>query len=155
MWNLNTNKMGVSVLSDVHTKAIRNAIWFNNESEVASVSFDQTCAITDPESGQVTNRLQASSILTAVCDHSTDMNTVLIGAKNLVLSWDTRTNKAANSYKSLMGQVQDIICLNGDEFIVCGDVVSKESAQYSIMVWDFKSTAVLSDQIFHVKHYLN
>lgn len=48
-------------------------------------------------------------------------------------------------------KVQDIICLNADEFIVAGDVVSKESAQYSIMVWDFKSTAVISDQIFHEK----
>jgi len=34
---------------------------------------------------------------------------------------------------------------------VCGDVVSKESAQHSIMIWDFKSTAVISDQIFHEK----
>lgn len=51
------------------------------------------------------NRLQTDSILTAVCDHVSDSNTVLIGAKNLVLAWDTRTNKASNSYKSLMGQV--------------------------------------------------
>ena len=29
--------------------------------------------------------------------------------------------------------------------------MSKESAQYSIMIWDFKSTAVISDQIFHEK----
>ncbi len=41
--------------------------------------------------------------------------------------------------------------ISDTEFVVCGDVVSKESAQHSIMIWDFKSTAVISDQIFHEK----
>lgn len=53
IWDLNSNKMCVTVLPDIHTKAIRNAIWFNNESEVASVSFDQTCAITNHETGNL------------------------------------------------------------------------------------------------------
>ena len=47
-------------------------------------------------------------------------------------------------------KTQDILFLNEKEFAVCGDVVSKESALHSIMVWDFESTASISDQIFHV-----
>ena len=35
-------------MTKVHTKAIRNAIWFDiDESAIASVSFDQTCALTN------------------------------------------------------------------------------------------------------------
>lgn len=50
-----------------------------------------------------------------------------------------------------MGLVQDIVFMNNDEFISCGDVVSKESAMYSVIVWDMESGARLSDQIFHEK----
>jgi hypothetical protein len=46
---------------------------------------------------------------TAICEHQIDSNTVLIGAKNEVFSWDTRTNKTSTSYKSLMGQVSSKI----------------------------------------------
>jgi hypothetical protein len=50
--------------------------------------------------------------------------------------------------------VQDILILNDNEFATSGDVTSKDSAEYSIMVWDFKSTARLSNQIFHVSNFL-
>lgn len=43
----------VKVFSDVHTKGIRNAICSTNETEVISISFDQSCAITDIENGNI------------------------------------------------------------------------------------------------------
>jgi WD40 repeat protein len=51
-----------------------------------------------------------------------------------------------------MNQVQDVLFLNDEEFVSSGDVVSKDSAAFSIMAWDYESTAVLSNQIFHEKY---
>ncbi len=47
-------------------------------------------------------------------------------------------------------KVQDLLFLNENEFISSGDVIFKESAEYALMVWDFETSAVLSNQIYHV-----
>ena len=46
------NQKCVRSLANIHSKSIRNAIWNNNETEICSVSFDQSCAITDVETGK-------------------------------------------------------------------------------------------------------
>ena len=59
IWNLEkfkrnskaANQDCVKVFSDVHTKGIRNAICSTNETEIISISFDQSCAITNIENG--------------------------------------------------------------------------------------------------------
>jgi hypothetical protein len=49
-------------------------------------------------------------------------------------------------------QVQDICFLtNGTQLLSCADIVSRDSADRNIMVWDFGSGAVMSNQIFHVR----
>lgn len=50
--------------------------------------------------------------------------------------------------------MQDIEFINDKEFISSGDVVFRESAEYSIMVWDYETNAVVSNQIFHVNTHL-
>ena len=37
----------------IHTKAVRNAIWSPSESAIVSISYDQTCAITDIQTGKL------------------------------------------------------------------------------------------------------
>lgn len=61
-------------------------------------------------------------------------------------------NKPNKLYQKPVGLVQDILFLNENEFITSGDAVTRESALYSIVVWDFNSTAQLSDQIYHEKY---
>jgi len=93
------------VYSGVHLKAIRNAIWFNFESDIASVSFDQTAAITCISTKQEKNRIQFKNYVSAIANHPVDTSIALIGSKNEVYAWDTRANKLIKTYKSLMGQV--------------------------------------------------
>ena len=127
IWNLNSfkrkNNSCVRVISDRHTKAIRNAIWSKNETEIISVSFDESCALSDITTGQEINRLKCDNILTSVATHLDDERIVLCGSKNRIYAWDTRTSKPAKVYKSAMGQVQDMLFLNEKEFVACGDVV--------------------------------
>ena len=97
----------IRVLSDIHTKSIRNAIWSLNETSIISVSYDESCAFTDIETGRLVNSLKHDYILTSVTNHLTDENIVLCGSKDKVFSWDVRTSKPAKIYKSAMGLVQD------------------------------------------------
>ena len=120
VWNLNETRLNstkaqtsqnqltgdcIKTFNTIHTKSIRNAIWFNKEAEFVSVSYDQTCAVTDLLTGRVLNRLECKNVLTAVCEHPNELNIALIGSKNEVYAWDTRTNKISKTYKSRMGQV--------------------------------------------------
>ncbi len=70
------------------------------------VSYDQSCALVNVETGRLLNRLRYSNILTSVST-TIDENLMLIGAKNEILVWDVRenNNRPAKIYKSQMGQV--------------------------------------------------
>ena len=46
------NKEENKKFKNIHSKSIRNAIWSNYETEFASISFDQTCSISDAETGR-------------------------------------------------------------------------------------------------------
>lgn len=147
----------------MHSKPIRNAIWSTDETQVISVSYDQSCALVSVDTGRLLNRFKYQTTpnnhLTAVATCPNDPNCVLLGGFNEVLLWDTRTkdNRVASKvYKSQMGQVQDILFLDSDSggggrFATSGDTTSKDSANYSVQVWDLASTACLSQQIFHEK----
>jgi len=101
----------VAVYAGVHSKAIRNAIWFNVESEIASVSFDQTAATTCVSTRKETNRIEFKNFVSAITGHPTESSIALIGGKNEVYAWDTRVNKIIKTYKSLMGQVSKVVRL--------------------------------------------
>ena len=59
--------------------------------------------------------------------------------------------QVASTYSAFFGQVQDIAFLpGGDEFISAAEVVRRNSTDKGIMVWDFRSTAILSNQIYQV-----
>jgi len=48
-------------------------------------------------------------------------------------------------------QVQDLCFFeDGGQFLSCNDIVGRDSPDRTIMIWDFSSAAVLSNQIFHV-----
>jgi hypothetical protein len=53
------------IFKNIHSKSIRNAIWSNYETEIASISFDQTCSISDSETGKslILNSLTKNSLI--------------------------------------------------------------------------------------------
>ena len=59
------------------------------------------------------------------------------------------------SVESLIGfalfQVLDLMFSHdGQELFSCGDVVTKESSDRTILAWDFRTGVILSNQIFQV-----
>ena len=62
------------------------------------------------------------------------------------------TSQITSTYSALFGQVQDIACLHGgDEFVSAAEVVKRNSTDKGIMFWNFRSTAVLSNQIYQIR----
>jgi len=100
-----TTSKAIRTFTDIHSKAVRDAIWSHNEAEIASVSYDDSCALTDVETSKEKARLKHNQLLTAICNHMTDEYIKLIGSKNEILFWDTRTPKPSKMFKIQMGQV--------------------------------------------------
>ena len=51
-----------------------------------------------------------------------------------------------------IGQILDVQFLpGGTEFLSSSDVVSRDSANRTIMAWDFATSAVVSNQIYQVR----
>jgi len=59
--------------------------------------------------------------------------------------------QVVSSFQAPFGQVQDIAFLpGGEEFISAAEVLRRNSTDKGIMVWDFKTSAVMSNQIYQV-----
>lgn len=57
-------------------------------------------------------------------------------------------------YKAAVQQTLDVLFLSaGREFVSSTDAVSRDSAERTLIAWDFETTAKLSNQIFHVRTF--
>ncbi|XP_059735061.1 WD repeat-containing protein 25 isoform X2 [Bos taurus] len=64
-----------------------------------------------------------------------------------------KTFKVVRSYKATIQQTLDILFLReGSEFLSSTDASSRDSADRTIIAWDFQSSAKISNQIFHERY---
>uniref|UniRef100_A0A8C0ZGL5 WD repeat domain 25 n=1 Tax=Cyanistes caeruleus TaxID=156563 RepID=A0A8C0ZGL5_CYACU len=64
-----------------------------------------------------------------------------------------KTVKVLRVYKAAVQQTLDILFLpEGREFLTSTDAVSRDSADRTIVAWDFQSAAKISNQIFHERY---
>ncbi len=134
IWDTSKTKKYVlrQQFAKTHTKPIRNTIWSNYASEIASVSYDGSSIVWDTETGiieflikihlilkffltlkgQEINKFQSEQLLTAITTCPSNENIYLVGSKNVVYAWDYRINKICKKYQSLMGQVNWHLGLN-------------------------------------------
>ncbi len=60
--------------------------------------------------------------------------------------------QVVNVYKAGIQQTLDILFLRGGvDFITSSDCVSRDSADRTLIAWDFQTTAKVSNQIYHVR----
>lgn len=58
-------------------------------------------------------------------------------------------------YKAGIQQTLDILFLRGGvEFITSSDCVSRDSADRTLVAWDYETTAKVSNQIYHVRKFV-
>ncbi|XP_078352149.1 WD repeat-containing protein 25-like [Oculina patagonica] len=133
-----------------HAEAVKDSRWSLCGSQVLSCGYDKTARLFNLETGQEMKAFPHKNYVTCVQFHPTEPALFLAGTfKSAILCWDTRTGNVATTYSAFFGQVQDIAFLpGGEEFISAAEVVRRNSTDKGIMVWDFRSTALLSNQIY-------
>ncbi|CAG5126231.1 unnamed protein product [Candidula unifasciata] len=135
-----------------HKKAVKHVEWCHTGRKVLSCSCDRTAQVTDIETAKILGTYEHMGFVTAGQIHPSNPNLFVTGTDNLVVKWDMRTPQAPVkhfSYKDKFGQVQDLLFINnGQEFVSCSDLVSRDCADRTVMVWDLRMGTVLSNQIY-------
>ncbi|XP_056623737.1 WD repeat-containing protein 25 [Triplophysa dalaica] len=134
--------------------SIRDACWLPCGRRILSGSFDGTVALTDVETGKTVVKMENEFKVGCVTPRPCDPDVFLCGGfSSEVKAWDVRSGKVLRVYKAGIQQTLDILFLGeGKEFISSTDAVSRDSAELTLVAWDFDTTAKLSNQIFHERY---
>eukprot|EP01105_Mastigella_eilhardi_P020298 TRINITY_DN4824_c0_g1_i1.p1 TRINITY_DN4824_c0_g1~~TRINITY_DN4824_c0_g1_i1.p1 ORF type:complete len:225 (-),score=57.88 TRINITY_DN4824_c0_g1_i1:58-732(-) len=89
-----------------------------------------------------------NEFVTAVSYHPCHHD-VFITAGTTILCWDQRTAKSTGEYRGSVGQILSMCFMNGGgQFVTCSDTTRRSSIDKSVLVWDFESRAILSNQVY-------
>ncbi|XP_057274923.1 WD repeat-containing protein 25 isoform X1 [Pezoporus wallicus] len=137
-----------------HSCAVRAARWSSCGRRILSGGFDSMLHLTDVETGKQIFSSKNEFRISALKFHPTDSNIFICGGFSPeVKSWDIRTSKVLRVYKAAIQQTLDMLFLpEGKEFLTSTDAVSRDSADRTIIAWDFQSAAKISNQIFHERY---
>ncbi|KAM7403191.1 hypothetical protein PAMA_003897 [Pampus argenteus] len=137
-----------------HTGAVRDACWTPCGRRLLSGSFDNTAVITDVETGQQVVKLDNQFKVMCVVPHPSSPEIFLTGGhSSTVKAWDSRSCKVVKVYKAGIQQTLDILFLrDGVNFITSSDCVSRDSADRTLIAWDYQTTARVSNQIYHERY---
>ncbi|XP_029349797.1 WD repeat-containing protein 25 isoform X1 [Echeneis naucrates] len=137
-----------------HSGAVRDACWTPCGRHLLTGSFDNTAVITDAETGQQTVKMDNQFKVMSVALHPSNPDVFLCGGySSVVKAWDSRSCKMVKVYKAAIQQTLDILFLRGGlDFITSSDCVSRDSADRTLIGWDYQTTAKISNQIYHERY---
>ncbi|KAI3367643.1 hypothetical protein L3Q82_026493, partial [Scortum barcoo] len=145
-----------------HSGAVRDACWTPCGRHLLTGSFDNTAVITDTETGQQVVKLDNQFKVMCVVPHPSNPEIFLCGGYSpVVKAWDSRSckigvsckRKVVKMYKAGIQQTLDILFLRGGlNFITSSDCVSRDSADRTLIAWDYQTTAKVSNQIYHERY---
>ncbi|RXM93066.1 WD repeat-containing protein 25 [Acipenser ruthenus] len=137
-----------------HSGAVRDACWSSCGRNILSGSFDTTAHLTDVETGQRLAELRNEFRVCCLALQPRDPHVFLCGGfSSEVKAWDCRSCQVIRSYKAGIQQTLDIVFLpEGKEFITSTDSVSRDSADRTLIAWDFQTTAKVSNQIYQERY---
>ncbi|XP_058423687.1 WD repeat-containing protein 25 isoform X2 [Diceros bicornis minor] len=138
----------------LHSEAVRAARWSPCGQRILSGGFDFALHLTDLETGTRLFSGQSDFRITTLKFHPKDHSLFVCGGfSSEVKAWDIRTGKVVRSYKATIQQTLDILFLQeGSEFLSSTDASSRDSADRTIIAWDFRTSAKISNQIFHERY---
>ncbi|XP_049917161.1 WD repeat-containing protein 25 [Epinephelus moara] len=137
-----------------HSGAVRDACWTPCGRHLLTGSFDNTAVITDVETGQQLVKLDNQFKVMCVVLHPSNPEVFLCGGySSVVKAWDSRSCKVVKAYKAGIQQTLDILFLRGGvDFITSSDCVSRDSADRTLIAWDYQTTAKVSNQIYQERY---
>ncbi|XP_036398586.1 WD repeat-containing protein 25 [Megalops cyprinoides] len=137
-----------------HSGAVRDACWTLCGRHLLTGSFDHMVHLTDVETSQQVFKVESQFKVTCLALQPSDPHVFLCGGFSPeVKAWDTRTSKVVRVYRAAVQQTLDILFLaGGKEFVTSSDSVSRDSAERTLIAWDFQTSAKVSNQIFHERY---
>ncbi|KAM4853881.1 WD repeat-containing protein 25 isoform 1-T3 [Thomomys bottae] len=138
----------------LHSEAVRAARWSPCGRRILSGGFDFALHLTDLETGTQLFSGRSDFRITTLKFHPKDPNIFLCGGfSSEIKAWDIRTSKVVRGYKATIQQTLDILFLQeGSEFLSSTDASTRDSADRTIIAWDFRTSAKISNQIFHERY---
>ncbi|XP_050404910.1 WD repeat-containing protein 25 isoform X1 [Patella vulgata] len=159
VWNVWSSFDSCVQTLTVHDKAVKDAAWDSSGQKILSCGYDRSCVLTCVQTGSVIKRLDHDGYVFCCKYHPCNPNLIITGSTNRILSWDLRIpdNPVSQfTYKDKLGQIQDLLFShNGETVFSCSDVVTQNSSDKNIMAWDFKTTSILSNQIYEERYTCN
>ncbi|XP_029569919.1 WD repeat-containing protein 25 isoform X1 [Salmo trutta] len=137
-----------------HSGAVRDACWSPCGRRLLTGSFDNTAMVTDVETGQQIVKVGNQFKVMCLAVQPDDPEVFLCGGYSTeVKAWDARTCKVERVYRARIQQTLAILFLTGGrEFVTSSDSVSRDSAERTLIAWDFQTTAKVSNQIYHERY---
>ncbi|XP_041711509.2 WD repeat-containing protein 25 isoform X2 [Coregonus clupeaformis] len=137
-----------------HSGAVRDACWSPCGRRLLTGSFDNTAMVTDVETGQQIVKVGNQFKVMCLAVQPNDPEVFLCGGYSAeVKAWDARTCKVERVYRAGIQQTLAILFLTGGrEFVTSSDSVSRDSAERTLIAWDFQTTAKVSNQIYHERY---
>ncbi|KAF7652904.1 hypothetical protein LDENG_00090930 [Lucifuga dentata] len=137
-----------------HSGAVRDACWTPCGRHLLTGSFDNMAVITDVQTGQEIVKVDNQFKVMCVVLQPSNPEVFLCGGySSSVKAWDSRSCKVVKVYKAGIQQTLDILFLRGGaEFITSSDCVSRDSADRTLIAWDYQTTAKVSNQIYHERY---
>uniref|UniRef100_A0A8C2W303 WD repeat domain 25 n=1 Tax=Chinchilla lanigera TaxID=34839 RepID=A0A8C2W303_CHILA len=138
----------------LHSEAVRAARWSPCGQRILSGGFDFALHLTDLETGTQLFSGRSDFRITTLKFYPKDHNIFLCGGfSSEIKAWDVRTGKVVRGYKATIQQTLDILFLQeGSEFLSSTDASTRDSADRTIIAWDFRTSAKISNQIFHERY---
>ncbi|XP_038078408.1 WD repeat-containing protein 25-like isoform X2 [Patiria miniata] len=154
IWNGISKVGGCLQTLNCHRGAVKDAQWGEGGRCVLSCGFDKTARLCDAESGKELQIFDHSSYVSCAKTKPDDPSVFITGTYNSsIFCWDIRTGNREHEYRGKLGQILDVEFLpDCQEFASSCDVVSRDSANKTIMVWDLRTTAAVSNQLYHEKY---
>ncbi|XP_042193954.1 WD repeat-containing protein 25 isoform X2 [Callorhinchus milii] len=137
-----------------HRGAVRDAQWSLCGRQILSGGFDSMLHLTDIETGKQIVSLRNECQITCLAFNPVNQSIFLSGGfSSTVKAWDTRNCKVVSEYSAGIQQTLDILFLpGGKEFLTSTDAASRDSADRTVIAWDFQTSAKISNQIFHERY---
>ncbi|XP_078418503.1 WD repeat-containing protein 25 [Cetorhinus maximus] len=137
-----------------HSGAVRDAQWSLCGRQILSGGFDSMLHLTDIETAKQIISIHNGCQITCLAFNPGNQSVFLSGGfSSTVKAWDTRNCQVVNEYSAGIQQTLDILFLpGGKEFLTSTDAVSRDSADRTIIAWDFQTSAKISNQIFHERY---
>ncbi|XP_038632777.1 WD repeat-containing protein 25 [Scyliorhinus canicula] len=137
-----------------HSGAVRDVQWSLCGRQILSGGFDSMLHLTDIETAKQIISVHNGCQITCLAFNPENQSVFLSGGfSSTVKAWDTRNSQIVNEYNAGIQQTLDILFLpGGKEFLTSTDAVSRDSADRTIIAWDFQTSAKISNQIFHERY---